>query len=163
MVVIVTSESKKEFTLRISQANPTEIIVITYEITLVYFEDAKAALREEKRDAFKIAISHIQKCISALMESLDFKQEIAMRLMELYTYADREVAKASVKKSEEHLKNAEQVFLKMLPAFREVGKQDLRKPVMRNAQSVYAGLTYGKNDLVENGISNDWSTRGFRA
>lgn len=159
----MTSESKREFTLRISQANPTEIIVITYEIVLVYFEDAKTALREEQTDAFKSAISRIQKCVSTLMESLDFKQEIAMRLMELYAYADREVAKASVRRKEEHLNNAEKVFQGLLPAFKEVSRQDERKAVMANAQTVYAGLTYGKNHLVENDISADWSTRGFRA
>lgn len=159
----MTSESKKEFTLRISQANPSEIIVITYEIALAYFEDAKTALREEQKDEFKSAISHIQKCVSTLMESLNFKQEIAMRLMELYAYADREVAKASVKRNEEHLRNAEKVFVGLLPAFREVSRQDGRKAVMQNAQSVYAGLTYGRNDLVESDVSSDWSTRGFRA
>lgn len=159
----MTSERKKEFTLRISQANPSEIIVITYEIALVYFEDAKTALREEQREAFKSAVSHIQKCVSALVESLDFKQEIAMRLMELYAYADREVAKASVKREAEYLENAERVFRGLLPAFREVSRQDSRKAVMRNAQPVYAGLTYGKNNLIENNISSDWVTRGFRA
>lgn len=159
----MTSESKKEFTLRISQANPSEIIVITYEIALVYIEDAKTALREKQRDAFKSSVSHIQRCISTLIESLDFKYEIAMRLMELYAYADREVAKASVRKEEEHLENAEYVFRNLLPAFQEVGRQDMRKPIMENVQSVYAGLTYGKNHLVESDFSSDWSTRGFRA
>ena len=163
MGVIVTGESKKEFTLRISQANPTEIIVITYEIALNYFEDAETALHENQRDELKSAVSHIQKCISALMESLDFTQEIAMRLMELYTYANREIAKFSVNKKEEHLKNAEYIFRELLPANQEVSKQDERKAVMENVQTVYAGLTYGKNDLVENNVSTDWNTRGFRA
>lgn len=158
----MTSEAKKEFTLRISQANPSEIIVITYEIALSYLKDAKDALKKEQRAEYKSAVSHVQKCIITLMEALDFKQELAMRLMELYTYAQRELAKASVKKEEEYLLHAEQVFLGLLPAIREMSRQDTRKAMMENAQTVYAGLTYGKNDLNEN-ISNDSNSRGFRA
>lgn len=158
----MTSESKKEFTLRISQANPSEMIVITYEIALSYLDDAKCALKDERWDELKSAVSHTQKCISTLMEALDFKQDIAMRLMELYAYADRELTKVNTKREEEYLLHAEHVFTDLLSAFQEVCKEDTRKPMMENSQMVYAGLTYGKNDLNES-IADDYSSRGFRA
>ena len=36
----MTTEMKKQFTFRISQANATEMVVILYEMTLQYLEDA---------------------------------------------------------------------------------------------------------------------------
>ena len=46
-------------------------------------------------------------------------------------------------------------------SFVEVAKQDTSGPLMENIQHVYAGITYGKNDLVENCISD--AQRGFFA
>lgn len=39
----MTREQKQGFTLRITQANPTQMIVILYEMTLCYVRDAKTA------------------------------------------------------------------------------------------------------------------------
>ena len=44
----MTSELKRQFTFRVSQANPTEMIVILYDMTLQYLTDAgESAGREE--------------------------------------------------------------------------------------------------------------------
>ena len=39
----MTKEMKQNYTLRISQANKSELVVIVYEMLLTYIEDAKAA------------------------------------------------------------------------------------------------------------------------
>ena len=41
-------EDKQQFTLRITQANPTELVVILYEMLLCYLEDAENALQSEE-------------------------------------------------------------------------------------------------------------------
>ena len=38
----MTDEAKKEFTLRISQANKSQMVVIIYEILLEHLQDAQA-------------------------------------------------------------------------------------------------------------------------
>ena len=38
----MTKEMKQNYTLRISQANKSELVVIVYEMLLTYIEDAKA-------------------------------------------------------------------------------------------------------------------------
>ena len=40
----MTNELKKEYTLRISQANKTQLIVILYEMMLIYVDEAKKQL-----------------------------------------------------------------------------------------------------------------------
>ena len=39
----MTSELKQQFTLKISQANKTRLVVILYEMMLVYIEEARQA------------------------------------------------------------------------------------------------------------------------
>ena len=39
----MTSECKQQFTLRIAQANSTELIVILYEMLLCYLDEAEEA------------------------------------------------------------------------------------------------------------------------
>ena len=42
----MTRELKQEYTLRITQANKTQLITILYEMALLYVDEAKAALAE---------------------------------------------------------------------------------------------------------------------
>ena len=55
---------------------------------------------------------------------------------------------------------AENLMKKLYTAFAEVMKEDTSAPLMRNTQQIYAGYTYGKNDLVETYQDFDTS-RGF--
>ena len=48
---------------------------------------------------------------------------------------------------------------KLCDAYKESCKNDDSAPVMNNSQSVYAGLTYGKESLIVN--LNDTGNRGF--
>ena len=156
----MTKEKKQEYTLKITQANKSEIIVLIYEIALIYLEESKEALENNEMGDFKTATRNVQKSIGQLMESLNFDFDISNRLLELYCYANREIMKAVLKKDAEYLIHAEKVLVKLLEAFREVSNQDKTEAVMSNAQTVYAGLTYGKNDLNES-VQGEGSTRGF--
>ena len=45
-------------------------------------------------------------------------------------------------------------------AYKKIEDQDQSGPVMGNSQTVYAGLTYGRNTLTEN-IADPAANRGF--
>ena len=47
-------------------------------------------------------------------------------------------------------------------AYAEVAKQDTSAPLMQNADTVYAGMTYGKTD-VNTGSTAAGTNRGFLA
>ncbi len=82
----MTNEKKQEFTLRITQANKSQLIVLLYEIFLQYMEDAKDALADGQKDAFHRSM---EKSIDCLRELTDSVQEKKMSLAELfwvYTY-----------------------------------------------------------------------------
>ena len=45
----MTKELKQQFTLKISQANKTGLVVILYEMLLIYLEEATQAYEKERR------------------------------------------------------------------------------------------------------------------
>lgn len=158
----MTRELKQQYTLRISQANKTQMIVILYEMFLLYIEEARLAHEQEDRAAFKEGIRKSRGCIKELINSLHFEYEPARNLLQLYLYVNQELTRADIHNRTEELDHIKPVIEKLRDAYEEVSKQDTSGPVMANTQTVYAGLTYGKNTLTEN-LADQGSSRGFRA
>ncbi len=157
----MTKELKQQFTLRISQANKTELVVILYEMLLIYLDEAKEAQGKGDRSGFREGIRKARGCLKELMSSLHFEYALAGNLFQLYLYANRELARAEVRSSLEGLQHVRTVIEKLCKAYQEISSQDISGPVMTNTQSVYAGLTYGKNTLTEN-LTYQGGERGFR-
>lgn len=155
----MTSEVKKEFTIRISQANKSGLIVILYEMYLAYLEDA--INNPDDRAVFREGIRKARGCINELMNSLDFTYELSYLLLRLYIYVNKEMAAADVRGSSDQLLACRKIIEELLSAYREVSRLDTSAPVMENTQTVYAGLTYGKGKLTES-LSNE-GNRGFLA
>ena len=67
---------------------------------------------------------------------------------------------ASVHYEKENLEHIRLVIGELQKAYKKIENQDVSGPVMGNTQTVYAGLTYGRNTLTEN-ITDPASNRGF--
>lgn len=156
----MTKELKQEYTLRITQANKTQLIIILYDMTLLYLEEAREALAENQKENFKMAIRKIQGCIGELVNSLNMEYDLAKLLFQLYRYIYRELIKASARYSQENLDHVDSVIEKLREAYVQIEGQDTSGPVMGNTQAIYAGLTYGRSDLNES-IAGAESNRGF--
>lgn len=158
----MTKELKQQFTLRITQANKTELIVILYDMILAYVDDAKKARAEENRAAFHDAIRKIRGCVGELIASLNPEYEPAMNLLSLYIYVNRELVHADVRSDTEPLGHVVMVIAGLKEAYEIIALEDKSGAVMQNAQTVYAGLTYSKADLTEN-MADQGMNRGFLA
>ncbi len=156
----MTQELKQEYTRKISQANKTQLIVILYEMAVIYMGEAKSAHAEDNRAEFRAAIRRTRGCVNELMASLHFEYEMAMQFLQLYLYVNRDLARAEVRGSVEPILNAEKVIKGLHGAYQELSKQDTSAPVMTNTQTVYTGLTYDKKQLLEN-LTNHSGNRGF--
>lgn len=156
----MTKELKQEYTLRITQANKTQLITILYEMALQYVNEAKEALAAGDRTALKNAVRRIQGCMCELMDSLHLEYEVAQNLLQLYLYINREVAKAALYNSEENLEHVRPVLENLAAAYRKIEGEDMTEPVMGNTQAVYAGLTYGRDNLMES-AADPAANRGF--
>ncbi|MDY2699969.1 MAG: flagellar protein FliS [Suilimivivens sp.] len=158
----MTKELKQQYTLKITQANKTQLVVILYEMMLIYLDEAQQAHAKEDREGFREGIRKSRGCLKELMSSLHFEYEPAMNLLQLYLYANRELARADIRNSTQELDHVKMVMTKLHAAYEKISEQDTSGPVMENTQTVYAGLTYGKKALTEN-LSDQGSSRGFRA
>ena len=158
----MTKECKQQFTLRITQANSTQMVVILYEMLLCYIEESREALSAQDNNAFKEAVRKARACLNELINSLHLEYKPAPDLLRLYYFCLRRLANAEVRKKEEPLSEIEKVINPLHDAYEEVAKQNKKGPVMKNSQTVYAGLTYGRNTLTEN-MTDQGTNRGMLA
>lgn len=156
----MTKELKQEFTLRITQANKTQLITILYEMVLLYLDEAEEALAADDKAMYKNALRKIRGCMNELTTSLHFEYELAQNLLQLYLYSNRELVRASIHYDKECLHHVRAIIEKLHEAYLQIEPQDTSGPVMGNTQTVYAGLTYGRNTLTEN-IADPAANRGF--
>lgn len=155
-------EDKQQFTLRITQANPTELVVILYEMLLCYLDEANEALERDEVTLLHEAIRKSRGCLNELIDSLDVRYEPAPTLQQLYLYCMRRLALGEARKDVALLEEIRKVICPLRDAYAQLAKQNPAGPVMNNAQTVYAGLTYGRNTLTEN-MADQGSNRGMFA
>ena len=161
-------EDKQQFTLRITQANPTELVVILYEMLLCYLEDGKEALQQEETDTpegqrrFHEAVRNARGCLNELLQSLDLNYEPAPALQRLYMFCLRRLARGGQRREAGLFDEIKRVIVPLSDAYRSIAGQNGAGPVMNNSQAVYAGLTYGRNTLTEN-LADQGLNRGILA
>ncbi len=156
----MTKELKQEFTLRITQANKTQLITILYEMILLYLAEAEESLTKDDKPAYKQAIRKIRDCMNELILSLHLEYELAQNLLQLYLYINSELVQANIHYEKENLHHIEFIIKQLHGAYQKIETQDTSGPVMGNTQTVYAGLTYGRNTLSEN-ITDTAVNRGY--
>ena len=159
----MTQEQIQTYTYRVSQASPCELVVIMYDIILDDVKNARLAKAAGNEKKYQADLTHAVKFVNELMDALDFSQSISFRLMSLYIYVNKMLAKARVSGNCGSLSDAEMVIEKLRTGFDGIKSQDTSGPVMQNVQQVYAGLTYGKGTLNETYLNVRDYNRGFQA
>lgn len=140
-------EQIQEFTTKITLSNRTGLTIVTYEILFAYLADAKNAWKEERWDDYKQSIRKAQKCITELMETLNFTYGLSVELHRIYSYGKELLAKAMYKRSEAEITECETLLRMLYDSFVKVAKTDKSPVLMQNTEQVYAGYTYGRNDV----------------
>ena len=159
----MTQEQIQTYTLRVSQASPCELVVIMYDIILDDVKNARESKKSGNLQRYQADLTHAVKVVNELMDALDFSQPISFRLMSLYIYVNKMLAKARVSGKWDSLSDVETVIEKLRAGFDGIKDQDTTGPVMQNVQQVYAGLTYGKGRLNETYLNAQDYNRGFQA
>lgn len=156
-------EAIQAFTVRVTQASKSELIVVLYEMILTEIAEAREAYKLADMATFDKELKRTQKYVNELIVSLDYHYTISYDLISLYLYINKRLITAIIKRNPVSLDSAETVLRKLLVGFEEVSKQDKTGPMMRNTQQLYAGLTYGKGKLNETYIDPSNGSRGFIA
>ena len=126
-------EKKQEFTLRITRANKTQMIVILYDMVLEYLKDSLEELDKENFKEFKWNVERAKDCLDELLNSLNLEYEIAGILRGLYFFYKREKKKQEDRRKQKLLDEfvngirvlytGLQAGLSMENAWREVQKE----------------------------------------
>ena len=155
-------EKQKDFARRVSQANRTQLVAITYDIMLENIKCAYNCLESGKTEEFRAELKSAQRFLAELMRSLDFKYPISVNLLRIYEYVKVIFVSSEISGENRGLNSAESVLSKLGSAFHEISAQDTSETLMQNTQQIVAGLTYGKGTLNEADMTAG-SNRGFLA
>ena len=148
----MNKEKQKDFARRVSQANKTQLVAVTFDIIVEYMDEA----------CKKLEVGDIAEYRTELKSALDYTYPIAMELLRLYEYVQRVLVASDVSGTDKGLASARDVMAKLGASFTEISAQDESGAVMENTQQIVAGLTYGKGTLNEADMSAG-SNRGFLA
>ncbi len=158
----MTVEKKQEFTLKISQANKTQMITIIYEIVIDYLEEVIEHMGAGRRKEANESLDRAQNCIDELLHSLNMEYELARNLHKIYIFSKKELMAAGVTGNAERVARVLKNFRSLHEAYLVLEKADTSETLMDNTQKVYAGLTYGRYSLNED-VTSSYMNRGFKA
>ena len=154
------------YIVRISQANPTQLVVINFELILEFITAARGAFGTDDYITF---IQKTKSGLEQLMFSLDLSVQISVDFNEIYSYvyqllcninftSDEARAFAVLDECKEHM----EVLLEGWRKAAESAEAQIEPAVAGEAPKVYTGLTYGKDGKAEEYISED-TGRGYMA
>ncbi len=144
----MTPEKKQEYTRRITQANRTGIIVITYEIAYGYIEDARKSLKEGNEEEYAAELKQAERSVVQLLTALNFRYSLSYHLMRIYNYINECIRNAAWKKDISYLDEPQKILKKLMLSFMKVAESDDSLPLMQNTDEVYAGLTYNSKGMT---------------
>lgn len=140
----------------VAQATDTKLLCITYELFLDAVKDSLKASGEERRRC----IEQAKEVLKVLTENLNFEVALASQLFDLYVYVQNILINAS--QEDMKLEEAYRLIDMIYQGYVQLDeKQQGNTPSIENAQTIYAGMTYGKGYLSE--MTMDSQNRGFKA
>mgnify|MGYP005756091807 FL=1 len=151
--------NKEEYVAKIATASPLRLVIINFEILFDYLEKSKKNINDDK--SFDFNIFKARQFLSELRCSLDMQYEISSYLLTLYNYADRKIAKFLFSKNLKDLEDATNVLKNIMSGFEQIEEKD-KTPVMENTDTIYAGLTYGKDGRLQEFVDVKHN-KGFKA
>ena len=143
----MTREQLKDYGMKVTQANGTELVKLTLELASIYIGEAEKSVSDENE--FRNNIKKARAFIGHLITSLNMKYAISKELFNIYLYINNELHKAGIRKDITLLPRIKGITETLSEAFAEICNEDKGGPVMQNTQQVYVGLTYSKGSLNE--------------
>lgn len=151
----------KKYSARITSANRGELTSIIYDIIV---EELTLAESDMKSDSEKACseLTKARELVNELLNTLDLQYDVSGNLARLYIYVNKCINHALVKKSAEEIKEAVHIMSELGAAFKKIAESDDSDPLMKDTESIYAGLTYGRGMTVDEVAVRGDSDRDFR-
>lgn len=159
----MTNEQIKDFTLRTSQANHSELMLILCDVEQIYLEDAKKSYIDGDIKEYLRYIELAKKAHNELMNCINPMDAQGKNVLIIMRFVYKQLITSGVKREPVELDKCMEIMATMRVCFEKLHEIDTEGPVMKNTHQVYAGLTYGKGTLNESVQGTDYSKRGFKA
>ena len=85
----MTKEEIQEYSLRITQGNRSDLVVVTYDIILKYLNDARAEYQSGEKEQFVLFIKKANDFLAELMRALDLQYPMSRNLMSIYRFVQK--------------------------------------------------------------------------
>lgn len=138
----------------IVNATDTQLICMTYDLFVESIEDALSVEGLER----KTKLVRTREILMSLSENLNLEVQIGKDLFRLYVYIQNILLNAW--QQDTKLEEAKQLIEMIASGYKTIS-QEAKTVAVDNAQSIYAGMTYGKGYLNE--MIVDTPSRGFKA
>ena len=156
----------EDYTLRIAQATPVQLVIINHELLVAFVDEALTAFKNSETELFYQYINKSKDALAQLIDGLDFDEPIAHELFDLYLYAGERLNKALFGKNIEAAQEIKLMFTDLLEGWQAIEDTPddrlANMPEQEGPQQVYAGLTYHKDGQLSEYIPED-ENRGFKA
>ena len=152
----MTLEKKQEFTLKITQANKTQLITILYEMVIDYLDETIDEFAVGQREDAEKSVMHAQQCIDELIHSLNMEYDLARRTYQIYRFVERELIMADIRRDPAGLGEAEKIMKSLRDAYASATEEDSAEPIMKNTDTMkWIGLMNNYKHCAEEIICND--------
>lgn len=148
----MTKDDINTYSLRVAQANQSELTVITLEIFADYMNDAANCYKMDNMDEYRLYINKAKAMLSEIMAALNFKNHLSFSLIKIYEFVYKSLVSLYYRPDPVLIGDIQAIMAELNKAFAELAKKDDSVCVMNNAEQLYAGLTYGKGYLNETSI-----------
>jgi flagellar protein FliS len=159
----MTNEQKKDFTLKISQANHSGLILILTDMCDIYISDAVTCFDGGDADGFKRNLELALKGVNELIGCFNPTNKQAREVIAVLRYIYGRLSTSQAKRKPCDMTQCVSMLEKLKIGFEKLHELDPDGPVMQNTHQVYAGLTYGRGTLNEDVQSLSGASRGFLA
>lgn len=144
----------------IANASEIQLLCLTYELFLADVKEA-ITLKGNQR---KGKVQGAREVLTVLTENLNFEVSLSQDLFKVYVYVQNILINAY--EDDKKLSECYQLIEMIYKGYKELEEQEdsnanTHRAIMQNAQSIYAGMTYGKGYLNE--VTMDEPGRGFKA
>lgn len=157
----MTNEQIKDFTLRVTQANHSELMIILFDVEKAFIKDGITEYEAGNVDGYVKSIELAKKAHNEIMSGVNEEDKAGRNMLSVLRYIYKMLIASAIKRVPQELDR----MLEMLDKFREcfvaIKAVDDPEPVMKNTHQVYAGLTYGRGTLNESVSMDGYSNRGF--
>ena len=92
----MTKEQLKDYGMKVTQANGTELVKLTLELSAIYIGEAVEKINDEAE--FRKSISKARAFIGHLITSLNMEYAISRELLNIYLYINTELQKSEIRK-----------------------------------------------------------------